>query len=60
VVRIDDDGDDDECKPDWPSAGGLWAISQGGETYSHQPHAPFIEAQQTLRLVAGTDVGVER
>jgi hypothetical protein len=32
--------DDDENKPVWPS--GLWAISQGGKTYSHQPHAHFV------------------
>jgi hypothetical protein len=34
--------DDYDYKPVWSS--GLWATSQGGKTYPHQSHAPFIEA----------------
>ena len=50
----DDDDDDDEYKPVWPS--GLWATSEGGETYAWQSHAPLIEAfwQSTSLRSSGT------
>jgi hypothetical protein len=45
VILCDDDG----YKPVWPS--GLWATSQGGETYSRQPHTTLHRGFLAIHFV---------